>query len=186
MGGFYRARHIINNVWIGSAADSVSKAFMREKDVHMIINCTRDIPFRFKRVINMRVPVDDNPAYENVMAQALPQAVDAIEMGVASGRGILVHCYAGQQRSSTVVAAYLMKTLGLEPERAVSLIKSIKPETFPMRTFVRSLQAYYNDYLTEKVASVSSRRTRLTPYNNNNNNYYEVVSPPYFDPPRAY
>lgn len=42
-------------------------------------------------------------------------------------RKVLVHCYAGLERSPTMVGAYLI-SLGIEPVKAISQIRSIRPE----------------------------------------------------------
>ena len=41
--------------------------------------------------------------------------------------GVLVHCQAGMSRSATVVAAYLMQTMDLDPMSAVNMIKEKRP-----------------------------------------------------------
>lgn len=41
--------------------------------------------------------------------------------------GVLVHCQAGMSRSATIVAAYLMKVLGVEVDEALDMIRNVRP-----------------------------------------------------------
>lgn len=152
MPSFYPARHVTRGVWIGSEGDCHDAGFMRRNRIRLVVNCSRNIPFAFPMLQGLRVPVDDSPHDEDVMEQHLPRAVEAICESVRSGRNVLVHCYAGQQRSATVVAAWLMASTGLGVREAKQLVKAIKPETFPMPTFTSSLAAYRARHLLRRPA----------------------------------
>jgi dual specificity phosphatase 12 len=41
--------------------------------------------------------------------------------------GVLVHCQAGMSRSATIVAAYLMKVLGVGVDEALDMIRNVRP-----------------------------------------------------------
>lgn len=74
-----------------------------------------------------RLYVDDHPSSEQTMSEMLPLMVRYIE---SAGKDVVVHCFAGQQRSATVVAAYVMRQTGWTPEQTVEFIKSKKPDAF--------------------------------------------------------
>lgn len=76
-----------------------------------------------------RLYVDDHPTSEPTMRAMIPVMVRYIEDAI-SQKDVVVHCFAGQQRSAAVVAAYLMKIQGFTPEQAVEFIKSKKPDAF--------------------------------------------------------
>ena len=128
---FFPAREIIPGLWIGSSADASNPRFMACHDIGLIINCSKDIPCSFSRDIpTVRIPIHD-AAYENLtMLRYLPRVVRTIEKKLRSGVSVLVHCYAGVSRSSSVVAAYLMYKYGLEKNEAITFIQQRKSETF--------------------------------------------------------
>lgn len=117
-------------LWIGSLKDSENVQAARQHGVGLIVNCTRDIPFKVPGVKYIRVPVHDTPSEAKTMAVHLRKAVLAIDHHLEKGDGVLVHCYAGISRSASVVAAYLMHKERLTPRQAIERIQQQKPETF--------------------------------------------------------
>lgn len=142
---FYPAREIIPNVWVGSAGDSRDIRFLRRHNIGLVINATKTIPFSSKYVLGYRVPVDDHPSENDRMAEYFPITSRIIDETLKTGKGVLIHCYAGIQRSCAVAAAYLMyKNEELSPKRAMTYIKSRKPEAFDsIPTFQRALYSFY-------------------------------------------
>lgn len=99
----------------------------RVPDDWYVVNCTKDFPMLRK---GMRVAVDDDGNEIDVMYQALPAAVAYIHERVTSGDNVVVHCLAGQQRSPTVVCAYLMAYHKVSMQDAISHIRHKKPDAF--------------------------------------------------------
>lgn len=79
--------------------------------------------------------------------------------GETKSGGVLVHCQAGMSRSATVIAAYLMHTLELDPMDAMEMIRYKRPivewvdlqiraveadECSPSETFWHQLGLFYN------------------------------------------
>lgn len=92
-----------------------------------VINCTKDLPMISTQGGGTRLYVDDSPSSAPTMDTSLGLMVRYIEN---AGKDVVVHCFAGQQRSATVVAAYLMRQTGWTPEQTVEFIKSKKPDAF--------------------------------------------------------
>lgn len=96
-----------------------------------VVNCTKDLPMKSPNGI--RIAVDDDMSRESslVMLKALPGAVKEIDRQLhVHKRRVVVHCQAGQQRSPTVVAAYLICKYGYDLDRAIQYIKSKKRDAF--------------------------------------------------------
>jgi protein-tyrosine phosphatase len=95
-----------------------------------IINCSKDLPMVGP---GLRLPINDDLSMEAFMTMEmhLPRIIQEIDRVRASGQTVLVHCFAGQQRSAAVVAAYLMSK-GLTREQAIDYIKSVKFDAFFM------------------------------------------------------
>lgn len=147
-GTFYPAKQIVPNVWVGSRADAHDSAFMRRANIRHVINCTKDVTFKFPRLNGFRIALDDDFLENETMARNLPIAVAVIESATSFGNdGVLVHCVAGMQRSATVVCALLMKRRGWTPSQAMQYMQTIKKETFrPYPTFSRALDDYYRKH----------------------------------------
>jgi protein-tyrosine phosphatase len=145
---YYPARKIVRNVWIGSKGDAQDALFMHKNNIRLVVNCSKDIPFYFQDIPGIRVSLDDDPAQNDTMAKNLPFAVGVVDaFSRQHGVGVLVHCYAGMQRSATCVAALLMKLRGWDPDHTMSWIKKKKPETFsPIPTFKQAMWSFYKEH----------------------------------------
>lgn len=118
---------IVPHLYLASYKDAKSGA----KDDMFIINCTRDLPMIHTNAGGTRFYVDDNPEeFTYVMTSNLPLMVRYIDDHVSMNKDVVVHCFAGQQRSATVIAAYLMESKGLTAEEAITFIKNKKPDAF--------------------------------------------------------
>lgn len=53
----------------------------------------------------------------------LRKALSELDQAVADGMKVLVHCHAGRSRSVSVVARYLMESMGITAEEALTLIQ---------------------------------------------------------------
>lgn len=58
------------------------------------------------------------------------------------GHGVLIHCVAGVSRSTTLLAAYLMKAYRLTADEAVGFIASKRPQVQPNDFFFHQLEMY--------------------------------------------
>lgn len=95
-----------------------------------VINCTNDLPIVPTAGGGTRLCVDDHPDSEHIMTENIPLMIKYIDDHVQKNYDVLVHCYAGQQRSAAVIASYLIKTRGFSYDEAVEFIKSKKDDAF--------------------------------------------------------
>lgn len=142
---FFPSREIVPRVWVGNRVDAHDPAFMQRHNIRHVINCTKDVSFKFQRLNGFRIPVHDDPAENATMLFNLPIAVDAIESALAFGEGaVLIHCHAGMQRSAAVCAAYLMRRHKWTVAQAMAFMQRVKPEVFkPYPTFAKALTEFY-------------------------------------------
>lgn len=163
MTSYYPAKEIVKGLWIGSKGDSLDAAFAKDHDVRLVVNCTRNLGFSFPGINRVRVPVDDACDENATMLRNLPITTAAIDAVLQHGHGaVLVHCYAGMQRSATVVAAYLMWKRGMTAERAMRFVRSKKSETFrPYPTFRSALLLWENHLCLDKIRR--ARRVKPCP-----------------------
>ena len=124
-----------NRVYLSNFPDA-----MREVKRDMFVfNCTADLPMVG---VGIRLAVNDDLKPESIqkMTSALPMVVPYID----KYKRVLVHCAAGQQRSATVVAGYLMYKYNYTVDQAIQYVKSKKPDAFLGGVhFENSLKDYY-------------------------------------------
>lgn len=71
----------------------------------------------------LHIPVEDlTPPSPEQLAEALA----FIDRQRSTDRAVVVHCLAGQGRTGTVLAAYLIRT-GLAPDRAITELRAVCP-----------------------------------------------------------
>ena len=141
--GLEPAAEITDGIFVGSIIDGTDVAFLKNNNIGLVINCTKedeDVP---RGIAYLRVPVDDDltVAQDRVMYRHLPRVVEAV-LGAAPTR-VLVHCFAGRQRSAAVAVACLMAGKGMSYERAVGHVRNKKPDALrPNVNFERALRDY--------------------------------------------
>ena len=138
---YYPPKRITNHVWIGSRATAADPVFLKKNDIKFVVNCTKDLP-KYTDIPMLRVPVNDSPQDAEKMGKFLKMAALAIRDVTRYNGNVLVHCYAGMNRSATVTAAYLMTIKGLTAQQAIDIIKKKKPETFTPMNFRPALKSY--------------------------------------------
>lgn len=143
-GTFFPAKQIVPNLFIGSEGDSANPSFFQKHNIRLVVNASKNIPFRAPaEVRTYRVPVDDHPDENGVMLSHLPVVVLTMDEILSYGQGVLVHCRAGMQRSAAVVAAYLMWSKGWTANKTFEFINRKKNETFwPVPTFEPALREW--------------------------------------------
>jgi protein-tyrosine phosphatase len=108
---------IIPGLYLGNYEAAQSKTFILDKDIDLVINCSKDLKYpdfynkldrhNFKYI---RIPVDDskNNVDQILMEMTIPKICPIIHKYLENGQNIYVHCYAGMQRSATIVICYLI------------------------------------------------------------------------------
>lgn len=107
------AVEIIPNLWLGNIKASLDLEFIKAKGIKCIINCTKNcnfaegLPVDVKKIRLLLSDTGTDEAREH-MSLIIPKATKFIYRELIKGNVVLVHCYAGKQRSVAIIAAFLM------------------------------------------------------------------------------
>jgi hypothetical protein len=99
----------------------------------LIVNCTKDlmeVPGSCRYF--MRIPVSDSTrtAENKTMSKALMNITADIHTILRDKGTVLIHCYAGISRSTTVATAYLMRYYGMTQSTAIDFVQQRRPIAF--------------------------------------------------------
>ena len=136
---------IIPGVWLGNRVAAADSVWLRDKGIQAVFNCTKDLPFHPEVPFQYRVPVDDNlaPAEINAMEAWAPEIAYKILREYKSGHPILIHCFAGRQRSAAACAFFLLVLSGKPLNQIVQFIQSKRNVAFfPRPNFAQSMRGF--------------------------------------------
>lgn len=137
------ANEIVPRLWLGNKHAAADEEWLKAKNITVVFNCTKTLPFATTIPHMYRVPVDDNLEPEEITNLAKWAAEIQVKLvrEYKAGRTILVHCHAGMQRSAAVVAMFLIAMYGMTTDQAVAYIKSKRPVAFfPAINFERAIR----------------------------------------------
>ena len=94
------------------------------------------------------LPLSDDPATQ--LSPFFESAFEFIKEGIENGQGVLVHCYAGQSRSASIVIAYLMKEKSLTLDESLKLLREKRPCVCPNMGFFVQLRSFEKKLIQQK------------------------------------
>uniref|UniRef100_A0A6C0IWM7 Tyrosine specific protein phosphatases domain-containing protein n=1 Tax=viral metagenome TaxID=1070528 RepID=A0A6C0IWM7_9ZZZZ len=136
---------ILPNLWLGNIICSRNSKFILDNAINVVVNCSKDIPFLTNKTKNYRIAVDDNLKQEEVSKffDYLDKIIPIIHEHLMTNDNVLVHCYAGKQRSASIISAYLMKFSKMSLKQSIECIKTKRLVAFtPEVNFLRALTKY--------------------------------------------
>ena len=85
-----------------------------------------------KTQIYINLPVHDSPDECNTLLSLIKEScvLEKIHIALQENKPVLVHCFAGMQRSCALVACYLIKYHTMSPDEAIDYIKCKRPIAF--------------------------------------------------------
>ena len=96
--------------------------------------------------IYINLPVHDSPDECDTLLSLIheTQVLEKIHVALQEKKPVLVHCFAGMQRSCTLVACYLIKYKSMTPDEAIEYIKFRRPIAFFGKVnFMETLLSFY-------------------------------------------
>ena len=139
------ATKILDRLYIGNAYNARDYYTLKNNNVGLIINCTKDIDNFFdytEEFIYHRVPVKDMNK-ENILLY-IHDTVDLIEKYLSENidKTVLIHCFMGSSRSATILSALLIKLYHYTRRNAIGYIKEKRDIVNPNVDFFIQLGEY--------------------------------------------
>lgn len=153
------ANEIIPRLWLGNRNAAVNADWLKEHNIEVVFNASKDIPFTELHLTKYRIPVDDNLEEVEIMNMAKwsPEIVYNVLKEYQTGKRILIHCAAGVQRSAAITAMTLIALQGLSGDQAIQFIKNRRQIAFyPAVNFYKSIKTfehYYGQVLRPQLAA---------------------------------
>ena len=150
------ANEILPGLWLGNRAASQNVQWLTQKNITVVFNATKDIPFVPGIESMYRVPVDDNLQEDEIRNMELWswEIVFKVLNEYNNGNKILVHCAAGMQRSAAIVAMVLIARFRCNTDEAIAFIKSRRPIAFfNQANFYKSIRGFEESFFRMIVES---------------------------------
>ena len=103
---------------------------IKYSNITNIVNESMESMEIFEKYINL--PVHDSPDECDNLLNMIKETriLENIHHALQQNKPVLVHCFAGMQRSCALVACYLIKYYDITPHNAIEFIKSKRPIAF--------------------------------------------------------
>ena len=153
---YQHANLILPRLWLGNKKSSTDPDFLRAAGITTVFNATKDLPFSPLIQRKYRVPVDDNlqPAEIKNMAEWSPEIVYKVVNEYKNGSVILIHCYAGMQRSAAIMAMVLIALSDHPASQVIPYIRSRRQVAFfPEVNFLQSILGFEKYYFLARNGS---------------------------------
>ncbi|KAN0121007.1 phosphatases II [Russula decolorans] len=140
------ASKIAPRLYLTCLATATNAAQLEDLGITHVVSAIEDAPTFPStyplRTLHISVSDDDG---EDILSH-LPVTTSFIRDALAESpkNRILVHCFMGISRSSTVVIAYLIATAKMTPREALATVRSKRVIVRPNRGFMSQLQEYYS------------------------------------------
>ena len=132
--------YISPNLYCGSLRSAQTLSVYEQLNIGYVLTMGRGLePVIPEGMQHKTIIVDDIPNAK--IDTSFDDAIAFIDESLTSGKGCLVHCFAGLSRSATAVIAYLMAKQGMRLDEAYMLTKKGRPNIYPNDGFFDQLIA---------------------------------------------
>lgn len=135
--------YIKNNFYLGNAYNSRDYIKLKENNIGLIVNCTKDVPNFFPDEFNyINVCVEDTNT--NSIIDLLDKILIDINNYITNNnnKNVLIHCFMGSSRSASILIGYMIKYMGLNRRDSLNFLKEKRPIVNLNNNFFKELGIY--------------------------------------------
>ena len=140
----FEANEVVENIYIGNINSVYDIKSLKDTGITHIISVIAGFvppyPEDFEYLV---INAIDN--LNTDFSKNFEVANEFINKDFESTKKILIHCQAGRSRSATILAAYIIKTFGMDVKNTLNLLTSKRDIIKPNDSFLIQLENYYND-----------------------------------------
>lgn len=135
---------ILDQLWLGDMSAAYNKLLLKKYGVTHILTVASGIPPKHpSNFVYKVVTILDSPS-ANLKAH-FQSCIKFLKAAIEQGGTVLVHCFAGVSRSTTIVIAYLMQELGMGLTDSLMYVRKQRYFINPNDGFRRQLQAFQRE-----------------------------------------
>ncbi|KAL4459481.1 hypothetical protein ABPG74_018094 [Tetrahymena malaccensis] len=140
---------IVDFLYLGSIGAALKKDVIEKLNIKFILSAMDKSKPMFQDICTYKqIPILDSPDVD--IQKYFDESSEFINQAIQSQQNILVHCFAGKSRSTTLVLAYLMKHQNLALDEALSLVRQTREIAQPNTGFMKQLQIYEQSLKIQK------------------------------------
>ena len=145
---------IIENLYLGNIDDVQSVKFIRENNIKLIINAAIEVIVPIHEDVNIIMNLQWHDSMEqSINFCFLDYLTNVIHSFLKENKAVLVNCFAGISRRSTIVMAYMMKYYNMTFDEAFNYVQSKRWIVNPNPNF-RIILKNYERYLLNTKQSL--------------------------------
>lgn len=136
----------MNNLYLGDA-EFIYLSEVPKFD--LIINCCPEINISYSnnnqdtKILRLKFDDDPNDNIKLINLLESNKVLEQIHNYIKNGKSVLVHCAMGIQRSSTIIACYLIKYYNLSFNKTIMYIKFKREQAFTTGIIFKEAIEYF-------------------------------------------
>ena len=128
-------------LYLGDSDAALISHLNKNKHITHILNVTKELKLpNLAHLTTLQIPIQDEVGCD--IGKHFPSIVEFIRNCLKEKGCVLVHCYSGISRSSSMVAAFLMNYFRMEVDESLLYIRSRRKVICPNPGFVTALNDY--------------------------------------------
>ena len=135
----------IGGIWLGNIFSVKEESDLIEKKINTVLTVASDTNLNYSKEITHKI-IEANDIPSCKLNLSFEEGADYIEAQRNLGNTIIVHCFAGVSRSTTMIIAYFIKYKKMNYEESIKFIKSKRSIANPNYGFQTQLKKFEKTY----------------------------------------